>query len=84
MPKERTELADLLKAEATVNKSRTLRIDAILEQIEHPSDRTALERALADATIPAPWIARALRKHGYPVSETAIRNYREKHHVVSE
>lgn len=84
MAKERTELADLLKAEATANKSRVLRIDAILEQIEHPSDRIALECALADATIPAPWIARALRKHGFPVSETAIRNYREKHHVVSE
>ena len=74
-------LSEALDEERHKKKAREHRIIEVMKTLE-ASDRKALERALADETVKAPWIVRALKKQGISVSIGAVRSYREAINVA--
>ena len=65
--------AEALRATGGRRPSRI--IDDILEGME-PGDAQELLAALADASVPAPSIARALNALGYSISGRSVQSYR--------
>lgn len=54
-----------------------MKIDQIMVQLGEES-REALERVLRNPEVEATGVARALTRHGHPVSEAAVRRWRER------
>ena len=62
--------------------TQRFRLEVILEEL--PADEAeSLLVALSDPAVLSTRISEVLAKHGYPISDNAVRNYRQKKCVKS-
>jgi len=71
-------LADAIDEQRARPRGRMLELDKIRAQLDD-DDRQVLDAALADASLPAARLAKALEAEGHKISESAIYAYRRRY-----
>lgn len=60
---------------------KKFRVDEIVAQMSEEDGKDFLESVM-NHQVPIAWIVRVMRRHGYSLSENAIRSYRRANNVV--
>ena len=74
------QLGNDLRSERPLPTNR-FKVDEILSQMSE-QDREDLLAAVLDPTVSIALITRVLRRHGYVLSDNAVRHYRRAHNAI--